>query len=160
MFVQPRSTSLLRAAVLSVLAAIAMALAANSAALASPSACATIHMTGAAILAKASKLVGPGTIAESSKNDCDLFSSRGGNIEAYVWPKSQEQSALAEILDGTFAGRPVSKTHLTGLGAGATAYAGDPMFVAGNYFVALIEPMGVSRPHILGVARLIYHAMT
>jgi hypothetical protein len=143
-------------------AAVAAVLVQGAGAHRSVSPCATLRMTGKTIAAKAGKLVGTGTVAQPDSehpNECDFFSSTTGHeARVYVWPASQQASAVASLVGGSFAGQTVKKRPLSGLGAGALSYNGVPTFLAGPHFVAIF-PVGLSNAQALGVARLIRSAL-
>ncbi len=120
--------------------------------------CTTLRMTGKTIAAKAGKIVGQDTVAQRDSehpNECDFFSSTSGHeARVYVWPASQETSAVQSIVGGSFAGQSIKKHALSGLGAGAVSYNGVPTFVAGGHFVAIFS-VGPSSAQVIKVARLI-----
>lgn len=120
--------------------------------------CTTLRMTGKAIAAKAGRIIGQGTVAQRDSghpNECDFFSSSSGHeARVYVWPASQEASAVQSIVGGSFAGQAIKKHALSGLGVGAVSYNGVPTFVAGGHFVAIFA-VGLSNVQVVNVARLI-----
>src|SRR5258708_39678121 len=63
--------------------------------------CVTARLTGKALLAKVTPMIGPGTstrLDSGHKNECDLFSDKTGReVRVYIWPKSQKASAVSEI---------------------------------------------------------------